>query len=251
MSSQPLASVVQFPVSGWSGNENAPPKLRRPRGGRSYGVLTLRSHDNGANPRACLDPSGPLTPHEFAERYEEALVEDARIQAGVDLTGRVGGFLALAESPIELALAQQIVLAGYEGPRVGGWFLSDAGDLDIFLGSFAFEMRRSFQTIFAGVAPQVFIPRLDWRVDFLIVARRYGSDSRLCLIVECDGHDFHERTPGQAARDRSRDRRAQNAGMKVLRFTGREIWRSPRACMDEIENCLLGLLSSPMGQADG
>jgi very-short-patch-repair endonuclease len=44
------------------------------------------------------------------------------------------------------------------------------------------------------------------------------------LVVECDGHDFHERTKLQAARDRARDRRSQHDGIPVFRFTGSELW---------------------------
>lgn len=49
------------------------------------------------------------------------------------------------------------------------------------------------------------------------------------LFIECDGHDFHERTKEQAARDRKRDRDLQQLGFNVLRFTGSEIWKDPMA----------------------
>jgi hypothetical protein len=54
------------------------------------------------------------------------------------------------------------------------------------------------------------------------------------LIVECDGHDFHERTKEQAANDRSRDRAAMLAGFEVFRFTGSELWRDPWGCGKQI-----------------
>ena len=50
------------------------------------------------------------------------------------------------------------------------------------------------------------------------------------LAVECDGHDFHERTKEQAARDRSRDRELQDAGVTIYRFTGSEIHNDPIGC---------------------
>jgi len=75
-----------------------------------------------------------------------------------------------------------------------------------------------------------------WRVDFLISTRNWrdGKRGRSFLIVECDGHDFHERTKEQAAKDRSRDREFQGKGYTVFRFTGSEIWRDPCACADQI-----------------
>lgn len=71
-----------------------------------------------------------------------------------------------------------------------------------------------------------------WRVDFLFCA--HSPDGWRQLIVECDGHDFHERTKEQAARDRSRDRQAQTAGFEVFRFTGSEIWSDPMGCARQI-----------------
>lgn len=76
----------------------------------------------------------------------------------------------------------------------------------------------------------------EFRVDFLIVAKLAGIVRR--IVIECDGHDFHERTKEQAERDRSRDRWFVSNGMTVLRFTGREIWRDPIACTKEISALL-------------
>lgn len=56
----------------------------------------------------------------------------------------------------------------------------------------------------------------------------------LKVAIECDGHRFHERTKEQAARDRSRDRTLTLEGWTVLRFTGSEIWRAPRACAKQV-----------------
>lgn len=44
------------------------------------------------------------------------------------------------------------------------------------------------------------------------------------LVIEVDGHDFHERTKEQAQRDKKRDRDLQAAGFTVFRFTGREVY---------------------------
>ncbi|MBF0502792.1 MAG: DUF559 domain-containing protein [Candidatus Riflebacteria bacterium] len=57
---------------------------------------------------------------------------------------------------------------------------------------------------------------------------------RTSVIVECDGHDFHEKTKHQAARDKKRDRNIQSTGFHILRFTGSEIWKSPVGCAQEV-----------------
>ena len=82
----------------------------------------------------------------------------------------------------------------------------------------------------------------EWRVDFLVYAWcpgwDYGGVKRAAewvkLIVECDGHDYHERTKEQAAKDRSRDRWAQEKGYTVFRFTGSELYRDPWACAEQV-----------------
>lgn len=73
---------------------------------------------------------------------------------------------------------------------------------------------------------------LDWRVDYVL----WVHDGKIWrrLIIECDGHDFHERTKEQAARDRDMDRRLQSAGETVFRFTGAEIFNEPLRCADTI-----------------
>ncbi len=54
------------------------------------------------------------------------------------------------------------------------------------------------------------------------------------LIVECDGHDFHEKTKEQSQRDKERDRNFILAGIHVMRFTGMEIYKNPLKCAEEI-----------------
>jgi very-short-patch-repair endonuclease len=69
-------------------------------------------------------------------------------------------------------------------------------------------------------------------VDFLILHLE-GLDGLGGVVVECDGHDYHERTKEQVARDRARDRDLQEQGYKVFRFTGSEIWRDAIGCADQ------------------
>ena len=73
----------------------------------------------------------------------------------------------------------------------------------------------------------------DYRVDFLL-RMSLAEGASVNFVIECDGHEFHERTKEQAARDRARDRKLQSLGYTVFRFTGSEIWRSPANCAYEI-----------------
>lgn len=70
-----------------------------------------------------------------------------------------------------------------------------------------------------------------YRVDFVLMSRSPSEEQN--LVIECDGHDFHERTKEQAAADKSRDREIQMLGLRLLRFTGREIWADPWGCVDQ------------------
>lgn len=89
------------------------------------------------------------------------------------------------------------------------------------------------------------------RVDFVVYAWTFGRvrhGPRTCeqgdprwrkLVVECDGHDFHERTKEQAKHDRSRDRDLVQRGYDVFRFTGSELWRDPLGCADQVHQWAL------------
>lgn len=72
-----------------------------------------------------------------------------------------------------------------------------------------------------------------YRVDFLLVVGTFDGVLRL-VVVECDGHDFHERTKAQAQHDKKRDRDLQKLGLPVLRFTGSEVWRDAKKCVADI-----------------
>lgn len=90
-----------------------------------------------------------------------------------------------------------------------------------------------------GRAMIVAMPQYPWRnyrIDWAVKDLR----TQKFIFVECDGHDFHERTADQAERDRSRDREITLAGITPVRFTGREIFRNPCACATEALRILYG-----------
>lgn len=53
------------------------------------------------------------------------------------------------------------------------------------------------------------------------------------LAIEADGHDFHEKTPGQASGDRQRDRDLLREGVRTIRFTGTDVNNDPLGCVKE------------------
>lgn len=76
----------------------------------------------------------------------------------------------------------------------------------------------------------------NYRVDFLFEHVWHAGRRR--LVVECDGHNFHEKTRAQAAADKARDRFLLGQGYPVLRFSGAEVYRDPFTCWVETRNVL-------------
>lgn len=68
------------------------------------------------------------------------------------------------------------------------------------------------------------------------------------LIVECDGAAYHAANKEQIARDKQRDRFFVAQNISVMRFTGSEINRSPRACAAEIGSWLEAAASALKAQ---
>lgn len=73
-----------------------------------------------------------------------------------------------------------------------------------------------------------------YRADFVIGLRPSGNERFSSMtVVECDGHNYHERTKKQAAHDKKRDRYMAKMGVGVIRFTGSEIYADPKGCADQ------------------
>lgn len=50
------------------------------------------------------------------------------------------------------------------------------------------------------------------------------------LVIECDGHDFHEKTKEQVTKDNEREYSLKMKGYDVLRFSGSQIFNKPFRC---------------------
>lgn len=89
-----------------------------------------------------------------------------------------------------------------------------------------------------------------YRVDFLLApVMAENITTYPNIIIECDGHDYHERTKEQAQRDKSRDRTLQKEGYRVIRFTGSEIVSSPKKCSWEVLS-IVKQIESELGFGD-
>lgn len=84
----------------------------------------------------------------------------------------------------------------------------------------------------AHIIPQFKLDR--FRFDFAV---RLSSEAQPRVFIECDGLAFHS-TPEQLANDRLKDDAVTRRGWKILRFTGRDIYRRPKTCCAEIRKAL-------------
>lgn len=76
--------------------------------------------------------------------------------------------------------------------------------------------------------------RVDFIFEFVLFGRCDGRPSfEYKFAIECDGHDFHEKTKEQAARDKQKDRDLMQHGITVIRFTGSEIYENPYGSASE------------------
>lgn len=76
-----------------------------------------------------------------------------------------------------------------------------------------------------------------YRADFVIPVWDRTANSGIVFVIECDGHDYHEKTIEQAQRDKKRDRDMAMEDYVVLRYTGSEIYSNP-----EIAREIMGIV---------
>lgn len=80
----------------------------------------------------------------------------------------------------------------------------------------------------------------QYRLDFAVHVTGIvdGKPKSAWIGVECDGHEFHERTKEQAQRDKARDRQLALKGFRMLRFTGSEIYRHAFVCAVDVHQAV-------------
>lgn len=160
-----------------------------------------------------------------------------RARFGYDLCGSLNLFIEhshACESPIELKFLEALhaVAPGYQLPIESPHFHPSMiqGDLITVMPSSGLYLFPQFEVTFSK----------SYRADFLLVVNNSDESKLKKMIVECDGHEFHERTKEQAARDKGRDREFTTAGYTVMRFTGSEITRDAIACAKQCLRFLAG-----------
>lgn len=71
-----------------------------------------------------------------------------------------------------------------------------------------------------------------YTVDFMLVEVD-PNGAKPAVVVELDGHDFHDKDKRQRSYEKARDRYLVKQGYKVLHFTGSDVVRDPFAVAHE------------------
>ena len=82
------------------------------------------------------------------------------------------------------------------------------------------------------IQPQVTIGK--YRTDFIVYNWMKNAGLNSKVVVECDGHKFHDKDEKQRRYEKQRDRHLQKKGFKVIHFTGAEITQKPMECAKEV-----------------
>lgn len=163
---------------------------------------------------------------ETSDRKED-LIQQTLVEIETLLRAQSRHISTRCESPIEELFATAMILHS-QGARVLGV------DFMANLSSFDRERRVSpFDCTDVYLQAQIGAYRVDFLFDDQFAGRRRF------IVVELDGHDWHERTKAQAARDKRRDRALVSSGFSILRFTGSEIYADPGECLQEVVDAIL------------
>lgn len=71
--------------------------------------------------------------------------------------------------------------------------------------------------------------------DFYLT-HEYMESEKHGLIIECDGHDFHEKTKQQVVYRNNRDLELKKMGYDILHFSGSQIYQNPIKCASDVYN---------------
>lgn len=148
-------------------------------------------------------------------------------------SNKISKLLDKCDSPIEILFAMALMIRGEQNycGELQKWVLSDYDHEKYLYKNYGEGYLPTLNVICPKKKIGAYIP------DFYIYQKN-ANDEESSAIVECDGHDFHEKTKEQVARDKKRDRYFQSLNMKVIRFSGSEIYKDPFACVDELNKIL-------------
>lgn len=178
------------------------------------------------------------------ERYKMILAQwpsmsqKAREQLTTDATKRLEWFKKRVAKDFEVNILSAISSGRIQSP-VEQFFLMEWEYLGM---SKRYEIK---------LVPQAIVRTKSGRfsVDFAItpLGSRRGHAA---VAIEIDGHNFHEKNREQVRADKQRERAIVSSGVTVLRFSGSEVVRNSRRCVEEVKQYLESLEKKTKSDSD-
>lgn len=141
-------------------------------------------------------------------------------------------------SPIEIIF--DIALRMYANFKAESVPVNEIGNPEI--GSPPAIMIRNIINDYEIRQQEIIVNGKKYIADFLFD----GENSDFCdwigglkIVIECDGHNFHQKTKKQVAYDNERQLALQTAGYDVIRFSGSQIYKDPIGCAENAYNFIL------------
>lgn len=108
----------------------------------------------------------------------------------------------------------------------------------------AFELYIKFlnkENIFLFSQHPIKIDNKKYVVDFYFEedpnVNPFNTDKK--IIIECDGHQFHQKTKEQVKKDNEREYDLKMAGYEIIRFSGSQIYNEPFKCAEDAYNYIM------------
>lgn len=85
---------------------------------------------------------------------------------------------------------------------------------------------------------EIYVGNKKYIADFYLEIKQEDewikTDGNIKLIVECDGHEFHEKTKEQVERRNQRDMDFKMAGYDVIHFSGSQLYKDAMGCANQV-----------------
>ena len=112
----------------------------------------------------------------------------------------------------------------------------------LFLIEFEYQVKTEPYEEYYWILPQYKIN--NYRIDFLVYYHYFSKwttkkneypeqNKSKSLIIELDSYLWHGSTPEQFTKEKEREREFKKDGWNMMRFSGREIYRSVEKCVGE------------------
>lgn len=97
------------------------------------------------------------------------------------------------------------------------------------------------ESIFLFSQMPIKINKKKYIADFYFEKDEYVNkfDTNKKIVIECDGHEFYQKTKEQVKRDNEREYNLKMAGYEVIRFSGSQIYNEPFKCAEDTYNYIM------------